>query len=169
MHWFACFIICSSDRVEDKEILVFIMAQPRVDASVDFELWVSVVIRRRLDEGKIGSFSMKLLVISQSKVSYLKMPRAQDILSGAVLWTSSLIILQIVADLSQVTAENSQITGDFPFSDQTKFINEDWSQEDLAMLKQVMDEHVSRFRVELEEYNFSPRSRRSERGKRELS
>jgi hypothetical protein len=54
MHWFACFIICSSDRVEDKEILVFIMAQPRVDASVDFELWVSVVIRRRLDEGKIG-------------------------------------------------------------------------------------------------------------------
>lgn len=96
------------------------------------------------------------------------MPRAQDILSGAVLWTTSLIFLQIVAenfDLKQVTAEHSGIIGDIHFFDRAKFIDADWSQEDLVVLRQEMNEHVSRLRVELEEYNFSPRSRRSERCK----
>lgn len=94
------------------------------------------------------------------------MPRAQDILSGAVLWTS-LIILQIVADfdLKQVTAEHSGITGDLHVFDRANFLHADWSQEDLVKLRQAMNEHVSQLRVELEEYNFSPRSRRSERSK----
>jgi hypothetical protein len=94
------------------------------------------------------------------------MPRAQDILSGAVLWTS-LIILQIFADfdVKQATAKHSGITGDLHVFDRANFLNADWSQEDLVKLRQAMNEHVSRLRVELEEYNFSPRSRRSERSK----
>lgn len=96
------------------------------------------------------------------------MPRAQDILPGAVLWISSLMMLQVVAEkfnFGQTTTLHLGTLGDFGFFDQIDFVNKDWSQEDLASLAQLMDDHVSRFRTELEEYHFSPRSRRSERGK----
>lgn len=97
------------------------------------------------------------------------MPRAQDILPGAVLWISSLIMLETVAQsfgLEQTATLHSGVLGEFGFFDRNDFFNKDWSKEDLATLEQIMDDHVRRFKFELEAYNFSPRFHRSKRGKR---
>lgn len=94
------------------------------------------------------------------------MPRAQDILPGAVLWISSLIMLQTVAQsfgLEQTATLHSGVLGEFGFFDRNDFFNKDWSKEDLATLEQIMDDHVRRFKFELEAYNFSPRFHRSKR------
>ncbi|XP_057372863.1 uncharacterized protein LOC130693696 [Daphnia carinata] len=94
------------------------------------------------------------------------MPRAQDILPGAVLWISSLIVLETVAEnfgLQQIATLHSEVLGDFGVFDRNDFFNDEWSQKDLAALEQIMDDHVKRFKLELETYNFSPRFHRSKR------
>lgn len=69
------------------------------------------------------------------------MPRAQDLLSGAVL----IIILLSLLNKSAETFD----------------VHQEWTEKDLAILKLVMDEHVIRFTEELDAINLAPsRSKR---------
>ena len=90
------------------------------------------------------------------------MPRAQVFLLGAV-WITILVIVHTVSfDVHETNVGDSRLFANF---DEADFIDADeWTQDDLDVLKQMMDEHVSRFKAELERFDVAPRSRRSERG-----
>lgn len=91
------------------------------------------------------------------------MPRAQVLLLGAV-WITSLVIFSSVADSFDVQqAGNLGLLTHFDHANSVE--TDEWSTEDLKVLKQMMDEHVSRYKAELEEFDLlAPRSLRSKRG-----
>lgn len=101
------------------------------------------------------------------------MPRAQDLLSGAV-WIFCLIHLQqatVVLDFETKTVLDDEYSGlrSKELGDLNDFFSVEWTDEDLAILKNVMDEHVVQFKAMLQEENnlfyhdINSRHRRSQR------
>lgn len=91
--------------------------------------------------------------------SFFKMPRAQDFLSGAVWIISLTSFLNKAAetfDVHQTAVESPGLI------DGADLFDREWTAKDLAILKLVMDEHVVRFKEELEAISYaSSRSKRA--------
>lgn len=83
---------------------------------------------------------------------------------GAV-WLIKWAILHTNADPVTATQDSIVETNGIDYTDYGK---EEWSQQELSMLREVMEEHVRQFKLKLVEYEFTeefaPRSRRTERG-----
>ncbi len=104
-----------------------------------------------------------VLYVKYNDSIFLKMPRAQVFLLGAV-WITSLVIFPSVADSLDVQQAGN--LGLLTHYDQANSVETDeWTTEDLEVLKQMMDEHVIRYKAELEGLDLlAPRSLRSKRG-----